>query len=161
MYKIHDQIFHPVLGVCSITDIDTKTDSITIASVTKDDYSCTFPYASIEKIGIREPVSEQDAEEMILHMEEPNYHLSDNPKSKSKELEKLSRSTDTDNRIEAFGYLMYQKYTMKKSGSINDQLLTTLENQLCDEISIVLHKDKSKLLSYLREIYEKRSEVMS
>ncbi|MEG0362117.1 MAG: hypothetical protein RSC10_08855 [Longicatena sp.] len=158
MYKINDRVYHPSLGICSITAVDNKTNSITISSVSKEDYSCTFPFASFEKIGIRAVISESDAHDMLKRMQEPIFNLSENPKTKGKELEKLAHNPDIASHIEAFSYLMYQKYTMKKSGSINDQLLTALENSLCDEICIVLDKDKKTLLSKLRVVYESRAE---
>lgn len=146
-------LYHPRIGICEITDYDTKTERITLTSIFEKGNQSTFPYESMKMVGIRDIITQQQAQKLLEGILNPCILDLEGYKPANRRIEESIHGHDMDDKAAMLSYLLYTKYTKGKIGVILQNYLGQLEDVLCDELSYVLDIQKKELESELMHCY--------
>ena len=146
------KVFHPTLGICTITEYDRKSDRITMISL--DGNQSVIPYKNMDKAGVREIMDIATARLILDRIFHPAIHA-DYGKELSELLKMRNYSNiDMNALVEVYIYLMNWKYAERKCGMKNQECLERIQERLCDELAFVLDVGKEQLIAHLIACYE-------
>lgn len=150
---LNELVVHPTLGICSITNVDDKSNKVTLTSMTDNGSHTTFPWENFEVVGIRKLISKKSANELMDSIYHPEIESFDCKKMNPRAIEQLIKSSDIAQKAFVYSYLLYQKYTKEKIGVVNETYLKRVEEILCEELSYVLCIDCEQMLANLYSNY--------
>lgn len=142
-------VVHPTLGICTITESDLKSEKMTLTAVSDQGCQCTFPKKSFKLIGIRELITKEYASKLIDSIFHPAVAEFDKDKMNPRKIEEVIRGKEISDKAFVYSYLLYQKYTKERIGSVNSTYLQRVEENLCEELSYVLSIDGDEMIKEL------------
>lgn len=153
MINNEKKVFHPTLGICTITSYDRKSERVTMIS--KEGNQSIIPYKNLEKVGIREIMDIATAKLIMERIFHPSIE-----ETYSNELTELLKmrnysQVDMEALVDVYIYLMNWKYAERKSGMKNQECLDRIQERLCGELAFVLDLAKEQLIEHLIACYEK------
>lgn len=142
-------VVHPTLGICMITDRDQKNEKVTLTAVSDQGCKCTFPMKSFKLIGIRDLITKEYANELVDSIYHPAVAEFDKDKMSPRKIEEVIKGKEISDKAFLYSYLLYQKYTKERIGSINSTYLQRVEENLCEELSFVLSLNSEEMIKDL------------
>ena len=153
MEQEHKLVYHPMIGICEITEYNQKTKRMTLTSIYDEGNQSTFPFANIKMVGIREIMTKHAADRILNDIMHPDKAQLEQLSPSNRSIEQSIMGRNSEEQAEFLSYLMYQRYTKGSAGVILQKHLNRLEGILIGELSYVLDVTKEDIETSMISCY--------